>query len=167
MQEATLIQRTISEVSGAEPKEARALAWGFGWFFCLLLAYYILRPVRETLGVEQGISGLKWLFTATFLGMLVAVPLYSALVGKMGRRRFVPAAYRFFGLNLLLFWAALSAAGPWRDVAANSFFVWVSIFNLFAVSIFWSFWSNWWRHCGKSRATASAIVSETSLIVTS
>ncbi len=139
MQEATLIQRTISEVSGAEPKEARALAWGFGWFFCLLLAYYILRPVRETLGVEQGISGLKWLFTATFLGMLVAVPLYSALVGKMGRRRFVPAAYRFFGLNLLLFWAALSAGGPWREVAANSFFVWVSIFNLFAVSIFWSF----------------------------
>ena len=139
MQETALMQRTICKVSGAEPREAWALVWGFAWFFCLLLAYYILRPVRETLGVEQGISGLKWLFTATFLGMLVAVPLYSALVGKMGRRRFVPAAYRFFGLNLLLFWAALSAGGPWREVAANSFFVWVSIFNLFAVSIFWSF----------------------------
>lgn len=139
MQEATLIQRTISEVSGAEPKEARALVWGFGWFFCLLLGYFILRPIREALGVEQGVDGLKWLFTATFLGMLVAVPLYSALVGRMGRRRLVPFAYRFFGLNLLLFWVALSAGGASRELAANSFFVWVSIFNLFAVSIFWSF----------------------------
>ena len=139
MQEASLIQRGISKVSGAEPREARALLWGFAWFFFLLLSYFILRPVRETLGVEQGISGLKWLFTATFLGMLLAVPLYSALVGRLGRRRLVPFAYRFFIINLLLFWGALSAGGSIRAFAANSFFVWLSVFNLFAVSIFWSF----------------------------
>jgi len=139
MQEATPIQRMISKLSGAEPREAKALVWGFGWFFCLLLAYYILRPVRETLGVEQGVEGLKWLFTATFVGMLAAIPLYSALVARMGRRRLVPAAYRFFALNLILFWVALGVGGMTRELAANSFFVWVSIFNLFAVSIFWSF----------------------------
>lgn len=139
MQEASLIQRGISKVSSAKPDEARALLWGFAWFFCLLLAYFILRPVRETLGVEQGIGGLKWLFTATFVGMLLAVPLYSALVTRLGRRRLVPVAYRFFALNLLLFWAALSAGDGLRALAANSFFVWLSIFNLFAVSIFWSF----------------------------
>jgi len=139
MQEQNSLQRAIARASGAEPEESAALAWGFGWFFCLLLAYYVLRPVRDTLGVEQGIDGLPWLFTATFVVMLLAVPLYSALVARMGRRRLVPIAYRFFALNLLIFWLALNAGETTREYAANSFFVWVSVFNLFAVSIFWSF----------------------------
>jgi len=139
MQEPNLIQRLIARVSGAEHEESTALVWGFCWFFCLLFGYYVLRPVRETLGVEQGIDGLKWLFTATFLGMLLAVPLYSALVARVGRRRLVPIAYRFFAFNILLFWLALGAGGTVRELAANTFFVWVSVFNLFVVSIFWSF----------------------------
>jgi len=139
MQEPNPFQRAIARVSGVEPEESTALAWGFGWFFCLLFGYYVLRPVRETLGVEQGVDGLKWLFTATFFGMLLAVPLYSALVARVGRRRLVPIAYRFFAANLLLFWLALGAGETVRELAANSFFVWVSIFNLFVVSIFWSF----------------------------
>ena len=139
MQEASLIQRGISKVSGAEPREAGALLWGFAWFFFLLLSYFILRPIRETLGVERGISGLKWLFTATFVVMLVAVPLYSGLVGRMSRRRLVPFVYLFFIFNLLLFWGALSAGGALRAFAADAYFVWLSVFNLFAVSIFWSF----------------------------
>jgi AAA family ATP:ADP antiporter len=132
-------QRLVARVTGAEPDEAVTLAWGFAWFFCLLLAYYVLRPVRETLGVERGVEGLKWLFTATFIGMLLAVPLYSALVARVGRKRLVPIAYRFFAMNLLLFWFALRTDGATRDFASSAFFVWVSIFNLFAVSIFWSF----------------------------
>lgn len=129
----------VARVTGAQDEEVGALTWGFAWFFFLLLAYYVLRPVRETLGVERGREGLKWLFTATFIGMLVAVPLYSALVSRVGRERLVPIAYRFFALNLLLFWFALRADGVTRGYAASAFFVWVSIFNLFAVSIFWSF----------------------------
>ncbi len=129
----------VARVTGAQDDEVGALTWGFAWFFFLLLAYYVLRPVRETLGVERGAEGLKWLFTATFIGMLVAVPFYSALVARVARERLVPIAYRFFAMNLLLFWFALRTDGATRGYAANAFFVWVSIFNLFAVSIFWSF----------------------------
>ena len=129
----------VARATGAQDEEVGALIWGFAWFFTLLLAYYVLRPVRETLGVERGPEGLKWLFTATFIGMLFAVPLYSALVARVGRRRLVPIAYRFFASNLFLFWIALRTEGATRDFAASAFFVWVSIFNLFAVSIFWSF----------------------------
>ena len=132
-------RRLVARATGAQDDEVGALTWGFAWFFFLLLAYYVLRPVRETLGVERGPDGLKWLFTATFIGMLVAVPFYSALVASVGRKRLVPIAYRFFAMNLLLFWFALRTGGETRGYAASAFFVWVSVFNLFAVSIFWSF----------------------------
>jgi len=118
--------------------EAQALAWSFAYFFCLLSAYYVLRPIREEMGLAGGVRNLPWLFTATFATMLVAVPIFGALVAKLPRRIFIPAVYHFFVLNLVLFWAFLEAGAPRADVA-RVFFVWVSVFNLFAVSVFWSF----------------------------
>jgi len=138
MQEATLIQRAISKVSGADPREAKALAWGFCWFFFLLLGYYVLRPVRDAFGVSVGTDKLKWYFTGTFVAMLCAAPLYSALVARVGRQRLVRISYRFFALNLLLFWLSLKAGGVFLDLAKGCYFIWLSVFNLFVVSIFWS-----------------------------
>jgi ATP:ADP antiporter, AAA family len=120
------------------PEEVRALLWSFAYFFCLLASYYILRPLRDEMGVAGGVRNLQWLFTATFVVMLAAVPLYGALVARVPRRRFIPLVYHFFAANLALFWVLL-ALGYEKQIVARVFFVWISVFVLFAVSVFWSF----------------------------
>ncbi len=114
------------------------MLWSFAYFFCLLAAYYILRPLRDEMGVAGGVRNLQWLFTATFLTMLAAVPLYGALVARLPRRRFIPLVYHFFVANLALFWLLLTLDFE-RQAVARVFFVWISVFVLFAVSVFWSF----------------------------
>ncbi len=130
-----MIPRKVVELREGE---AHALAWSFAYFFCLLAAYYVLRPIRDEMGLAGGVRNLPWLFTATFATMLVVVPIFGALVAKLPRRVFIPAVYHFFVVNLVLFWAALQSGIPRAEVA-RVFFVWVSVFNLFAVSVFWSF----------------------------
>jgi AAA family ATP:ADP antiporter len=114
------------------------MLWAFAYFFCLLAGYYILRPLRDEMGVAGGVRNLQWLFTATFLVMLAAVPLYGALVARLPRRRFIPLVYHFFAANLAVFWLLLTLDFE-RQLVARVFFVWVSVFVLFAVSVFWSF----------------------------
>src|SRR5277367_2499568 len=125
-------------IRSVRPGEGRALAWSFAYFFCLLSGYYVLRPLRDEMGVAGGVRNLQWLFTATFLVMLAAVPLYGALVARLPRRRLIPFVYHFFAANIVLFWLLLSLDVE-RVLVARAFFVWVSVFNLFAVSVFWSF----------------------------
>jgi len=84
------------------------MLWSFAYFFCLLAAYYILRPLRDEMGVAGGVKNLQWLFTGTFLVMLAAVPLYGALVARIPRRRFIPLVYHFFVANLAIFWLLLA-----------------------------------------------------------
>jgi ATP:ADP antiporter, AAA family len=128
----------LNRVVAVRPGEFRAALWSFGYFFCLLAAYYVLRPLRDEMGIAGGIKNLPWLFTATFVVMLAAVPIFGALVARLPRRRFIPLVYHFFVLNIAIFWALL-AADVSRLEVARVFFVWISVFNLFAVSVFWSF----------------------------
>ena len=104
----------------------------------MLAGYYVLRPLRDQMGIAGGVKNLPWLFTATFVTLLVAQPLYGALVAKLPRARFIPIVYHFFVANLALFWLALTL-GVAPVIVARVFFVWVSVFNLFAVAVFWSF----------------------------
>jgi len=122
----------------ATPAERAAALWSFGYFFMLLASYYVLRPLRDRMGIEGGVKALPWLFTATFVILLLAQPLYGALVAKLSRARFVPIVYQFFAANLVVFWLLL-AFGVEPVLVARVFFVWVSVFNLFAVAVFWSF----------------------------
>jgi AAA family ATP:ADP antiporter len=120
------------------PGEGRAVAWSFAYFFMLLAAYYVLRPLRDQAGIAGGVRNLPWLFTATFVVMLVLQPAYGAVVAAFARARFIPIVYHFFAINLAIFWALLTLhVAP--VVIARVFFVWISVFNLFAVSVFWSF----------------------------
>ena len=128
----------LCRVLRAERHELPALAWAFAYFFALLAGYYVLRPVRDEMGVQAGLKALPWLFSATFAAMLVLVPLYGWLCARLPRARLLPAVYAFFALNLLAFWALLQSGVPARALAP-AFFVWVSVFNLFVVSVFWSF----------------------------
>ena len=128
----------LNRVVNVRPEEVRALLWSFAYFFCLLAGYYILRPLRDEMGVAGGVRNLQWLFTGTFVTMLAAVPCYGALVARLPRRRFIPFVYHFFVANLAVFWLLLWL-GVERQLVARVFFVWISVFNLFAVSVFWSF----------------------------
>ena len=120
------------------PGELRSLGWSFAYFFCLLAGYYVLRPLRDEMGVAGGVRNLQWLFTATFAVMLAAVPLFGAVVARLPRRRFIPLVYHFFVANIAIFWLLL-ALDVGKVHVARVFFVWISVFNLFAVSVFWSF----------------------------
>jgi AAA family ATP:ADP antiporter len=130
--------RFLCRVLRAEHHELPALGWAFVYFFTLLAGYYVLRPVRDEMGVQAGLKALPWLFSATFAAMLLLVPLYGWLCARLPRARLLPAVYAFFALNLVVFWALLQSGVPVRALAP-AFFVWVSVFNLFVVSVFWSF----------------------------
>jgi ATP:ADP antiporter, AAA family len=122
----------------ATPQERSVALWSFAYFFTLLAGYYVLRPLRDQMGIAGGVKNLPWLFTATFLTLLVAQPIYGELVARLPRVRFIPIVYHFFVANLLLFWGLLTFDLE-KVIVARVFFVWVSVFNLFAVAVFWSF----------------------------
>jgi AAA family ATP:ADP antiporter len=138
MSQETGLHASLARVVAVRPDEVKALLWSFAYFFCLLAGYYVLRPVRDEMGLASGIRNLPWLFTATFFVMLAVVPVYGALVARLPRARFVPLVYHFFVVNIVIFWVLLT-----QNIAlaatAKVFFVWISVFNLFAVSVFWSF----------------------------
>jgi len=119
------------------------LATAYG--FCILFSYYLLRPVRDEISAADR-GNLQVLWTAVFLVMLIAVPLYSAAVSRWSRAVFIPLANRFFAVNLLVFFAALyvlpESARAWID---RAFYVWTSVFALFVVTVFWGFVTDLFR----------------------
>lgn len=120
------------------PDELSRLVWSFIFFFCLLGGYFMLRPVRDAVGVANGVANIPWLFTATLVVMLLLTPVYGWVVARYPRRLFLPLVYLFFVTNLLAFYVLLRL--QWHPLyVTRVFFVWLSVFNLFVVSVFWSF----------------------------
>ena len=119
-----------------------AVAWSCVYFFCVRASYYMLRPVRETMAVESGVENVPWLFATTFVVMLIIAPVYGWVTSRFPRKQFLPWVYLFFVVNILLFWGGFSYSinnelnFVWLG---RAFFVWISVFNLFVVSVFWSF----------------------------
>jgi AAA family ATP:ADP antiporter len=134
----TLEKHRVWPAIPATPQERAAALWSFAYFFSLLAGYYVLRPLRDQMGIAGGVRNLPWLFTATFVTLLIAQPLYGELVAKLPRARFIPIVYQFFVANLALFWVVLTL-DIGTVLVARVFFVWVSVFNLFAIAVFWSF----------------------------
>jgi len=135
---ADVLRLRLARVVAVRPEEVAALLWSFAYFFCLLAGYYVLRPLRDEMGIAGGVKNLQWMFTATFAVMLAAVPIFGWVVATLPRRRFIPLVYHFFVVNIALFWLLLTLDVARTDIA-RVFFVWISVFNLFAVSVFWSF----------------------------
>ena len=138
-------------------RESPPLLWSFLYFFCLLSGYYVLRPVREAMaassdieaifppgliaffasrGVALGEFTLQFIFTAVFVIMLLLQPVYGWLVSRFARRVFLPVIYGFFIATLLVFHAMFDSGVAGRGLA---FILWITVFNLFAVAVFWSF----------------------------
>lgn len=123
----------------ARPDELRALACAFAFHFLVLASYYVLRPIRDEIGAAGGLENLSWLFTATLVAMLGANVLFSAVAARLSRRRFIPLAYRFFIATLAAFYLLMQVAPDAEAWVGRAFYVWVSVFNLFVVTVFWGF----------------------------
>ncbi|MBS0487887.1 MAG: MFS transporter [Proteobacteria bacterium] len=127
-------------ITGVERHEWPAVILAFAYFFFVLAAYYVLRPLREQLSAAIGVQALLPFYSATFVATLALTPVYGWLVARFPRKRFVPVVYVFFILNLLAFIPAFQAQGTISpQILGAIFFVWVSVFNLFVVAVFWSF----------------------------
>jgi ATP:ADP antiporter, AAA family len=131
--------RILRRLIDVSPAELPALGWCWLYIFSVLASYYILRPIRDQMGVAGGVNNLPWLFTGTLVIMLLLNVPFSALVKLLPRRQFISLTYRFFALSILAFGAAMYAVPAEHVVwVGRFFFIWISVFNLFVVSIFWS-----------------------------
>ncbi|PVZ40929.1 NTP/NDP exchange transporter [Pseudomonas sp. CC120222-01a] len=129
--------RRLDRGLNIQPGEGPAVIAGLLLFYLLFTGYFMLRPVRETMGVAGGVDNLQWLFTGTFIATLVCLPLFGWLASKVRRRHILPWTYGFFASNLLLF-AALFAVNPEGLWNARAFYIWLSVFNLLTISLAWS-----------------------------
>jgi AAA family ATP:ADP antiporter len=130
----------LPERPAIQRHERFAVAIAFVYFFCVLAAYYVIRPVRDQLSAAVGSTALPIFYAATFAATLLLAPLFGALVARFPRRRFVPFVYVFFIAGMIAFIPLFQ----WQDaigarLLGSVFFVWVSVFNLFVVAVFWSF----------------------------
>ncbi|MDX1707466.1 MAG: MFS transporter [Desulfobacterales bacterium] len=132
------MHQRVSQFLSIAPGEGRVLVYSFSYFFCLLCSYYIIRPMRDEMGIAGGVEKLQWMFTGTFLVMLAAVPLFGWLVRRFPVQRFLPCVYFFFIGNLFLFYIVFKF-DVHHAYVARIFFIWASVYNLFIVSVFWSF----------------------------
>ena len=124
--------------------EIPALVAGFSLFFLLFAAYMMLRPVRETMGIAGGVENLQWLFLATFLATLIFVPLFGTLAALLPRRRLLPASYIFSASTLIGLGLAMQL-DPTNVWIGRLFYVWLSVLNLFLISVAWSLMSDIFR----------------------
>src|SRR5688572_2334653 len=127
----------IASLFGVTEEEAPPVLAGALVFFLLFAGYFMLRPVRETMGIAGGVDNLQWLFTGTFLATLAAMPLFGWIAGRVQRRRILPWTFGFFAANLMLF-AIGFRWQPDNLWIARTFYIWISVFNLIAISVVWS-----------------------------
>jgi len=119
--------------------EIGMLLLAFGYFFFTLASYFILKPIREDMAAAGGTGDIPWLYSGTFVGMCLTSPLFALAVARLPRRRFVTLAYGLAIACLLIFyslWQGFQEGG--RLWLGRVFFIWVSVFNMFVLSIFWS-----------------------------
>lgn len=129
--------RGFARLFNVEPQEVGAILAGVSMFFLLFTAYFMLRPVRETMGITGGVQNLQWLFTGTFIATLLTLPVFGWLASKLSRRTLLPWVYGGCAMVLVCF-AASFWAGPDNPWSARAFYIWLSVFNLIAISLAWS-----------------------------
>ena len=160
-----VLKRAIRTAFKVEPNELRATLLSFAFVFVLMTAYFILRPVRDSLSSDWTDEQLSWLWTSTFFISLIAVSLYGAVISRMRMRVIVPSMYAFFAITFVGFYVAGRALGD-NDLVNRAYYVWLSVFSLYHLSVFWTFMSGLYNKEQAKRlfaiiamgATAGAIV---------
>ena len=132
--------RLLGRVVHVERDELPALGWTWLYFYSVLASYYVIRPIRDEAGVAGGVDNLPWLWTGTLIAVSISNPAFAALVGRLPRVKFVSWSYRFFALNLIVFFFVLRGATGAENIwLGRVFYVWTAVFNLFVPSVFWAF----------------------------
>ncbi len=135
-----LLPNAVKQLFDLKQHEFRIVVWSSGYFFLLLTAYYTLRPMRETFGVSRSADDLPYIFLTTMLALLFVAPLIGGLVSKYQRRQFIPLAYRFVTLNLILFFIAFMMLPVSHHFYIGIvFYIWLSVINMLLISLFWGF----------------------------
>ena len=164
----SLLRRAIKAATKIEPNELRATVLSFLFVFVLMTAYFILRPVRDSLSSDWTDEQLSWLWTSTFFISIIAVTIYGAIISRIRMRVIVPSVYAFFAATFVAFYVAGSTLGD-NDLVNRAYYVWLSVFSLFHLSVFWTFMSGLYNKEQAKRlfaiiamgATAGALVGPT------
>ena len=130
----------LKTASKVKEKEAKAVIFSFLFVVVLMSAYYILRPVRDAMVSDWTDAEVSWLWTLNFFISTAIVALYGSMVSKFRFRLLVPTMYGIFAISFIIFYA-LGSVFEDRTLIDKSFYVWVSVFSLFHISVFWTFMS--------------------------
>jgi AAA family ATP:ADP antiporter len=134
------LSRYIQRATRIEANELKATMVSFAFVFCLMTAYYIMRPVRDALSSDWTDAQLSWLWTSTFVFSAIAVSIYGGIIARIRFRIMVPSVYALFASTFVGFYVAGNTLGD-NDLVNRAFYVWLSVFSLFHLSVFWSFMS--------------------------
>ena len=134
------LARVFKVLAKVEPNELQATVLSFLWVFLVMSAWYILRPVRDSLSSDWTDEQLSWLWTSTFVFSALAVSIYGAIISRVRFSRIVPGVYVFFALSFIGFYIA-GATLSGNDIVNRIYYVWTSVFGLFHLSVFWTFMS--------------------------
>jgi AAA family ATP:ADP antiporter len=137
MNDAGPVSRALKLIADIEPRETKAVVISFAYFFFLLASYFILRPLRDTMGTVYGVEHLQELFTGTFLLSFIVAPVFAGLASRIRLSVFLPGVYGFIAVTMLVFYVLFQSDADNRWIAAG-FYIWISTFNLLIVSVFWS-----------------------------
>jgi len=137
---AKAIARFIKAATKVESNELTATLLSFTFVFVLMTAYFILRPVRDALSSDWTDEQLSWLWTSTFFFSLIAVTIYGAVISRVRFKTIVPSVYAFFAATFVGFYVLGTTLGD-NDLVNRAFYVWLSVFSLYHLSVFWTFMS--------------------------
>lgn len=159
------LKRFVQASTKVEPHELRATILSFAFVFVLMTAYFILRPVRDSLSSDWTDEQLSWLWTSTFIFSAIAVSIYGGVISRIRFKVIVPTVYAFFATTFVGFYLAGTFFEE-NDLVNRAYYVWLSVFSLFHLSVFWTFMSGLYNKEQAKRlysvialgATAGAIV---------
>jgi ATP:ADP antiporter, AAA family len=129
--------KLIARIFGVEPAESKIVVTSFAYFFFLMASYFILRPLRDTMGTVYGVTHLQELFTGTFLVSFIVAPIFAGFASRIRLATFLPWVYGFIAITMVIFYILFQRVTNDRWVAA-AFYIWLSTFNLLTISVFWS-----------------------------
>ncbi len=134
------LTRFVAAATKVEPHELKATVVSFVFVFCLMAAYFIMRPARDALASDWTDEQLSWLWTSTFIFSVIAVSIYGGVISRIRFKIMVPTVYAFFAATFVGFYVVGNTVGE-SDLVNRCFYVWLSVFSLFNLSVFWSFTS--------------------------
>lgn len=129
---------TISRVVTVKPNEIKALLVSCLFFFLILCAYYIIRPIRSEMVIANGVDNIQWLMLMTLAVLIAITPLFGWVTTRFRTRQFLSYCTLFFASHLVIFFFLFNVDER-SILTTRAFFIWVNAFNMFIVSLFWSF----------------------------